>query len=148
MKILKLRENKDMAYKAAEWFHNKWDISLNAYIESIHECLKGDKSIPQWYIVIEDNRIIGGIGVIDNDFHNRKDLSPNVCALYVEEEYRCQGIAGQLLDYVYQDMKSFKIDVLYLISNHILFYERYGYKFHCMVQEVGSSHLTRMYVYK
>ena len=41
--------------------------------------------------------------VIENDFHNRKDLTPNVCAVYVEENYRCQRIAGKLLEYVCED---------------------------------------------
>lgn len=49
--------------------------------------------------------MVGGIGVIENDFHNRNDLTPNVCALYVEQTDRCQGIAGKLLRYVCEDMK-------------------------------------------
>ena len=53
--------------------------------------------------------LIGGIGVIENDFHNRKDLTPNVCAVYVEENYRCQRIAGKLLEYVCEDMRSFGV---------------------------------------
>ena len=44
-----------------------------------------------WNAVVEDGRIIGGLGVIENDFHDRKDLSPNVCAVYVEEDRRCRG---------------------------------------------------------
>ena len=30
------------------------------------------------------------MGVIENDFHDRKDLTPNVCAVYTEEDCRCQ----------------------------------------------------------
>ena len=37
------------------------------------------------------------MGVIDNDFHNRADLTPNLCALYVEPTFRHQGLAGILL---------------------------------------------------
>ena len=56
-------------------------------------------------MAVEEDRIIGGLGVIENDFHDRKDLSPNVCAVYTEENKRCQGIAGSLLDFVCDDMK-------------------------------------------
>ena len=28
----------------------------------------------------DGDNIVGGLGVIVNDFHNRKDLTPNVCA--------------------------------------------------------------------
>ena len=92
-------------------------------------------------------QIIGGIGVIENDFHNRKDLTPNVCAVYVEENYRCQGIAGKLLEYVCEDMRSFGLETLYLITDHTGFYERYGWKFLCMAQGDGEVDLSRMYVY-
>ncbi len=51
-----------------------------------------------WYLCLAGEHIVGGLGVIENDFHNRKDLSPNVYAVYTEKEYRCQGIAGKLLD--------------------------------------------------
>lgn len=40
---------------------------------------------------------------IENDFHDWKDFSPNICAVYMETEYRCQGIAGKLLNYVVED---------------------------------------------
>lgn len=45
--------------------------------------------IPQWYIIVnENNEIIAGAGVIENDFHEYKHLTPNLCALFVEKEYR------------------------------------------------------------
>ena len=102
---------------------------------------------PQWYVAVENGQIIGGIGVIENDFHNRKDLTPNVCAVYVEENYRCQRIAGKLLEYVCEDMRSFGLETLYLITDHTGFYERYGWKFLCMAQGDGEVDLSRMYVY-
>ena len=100
-----------------------------------------------WYLCLDDGKIAGGLGVIDNDFHNRKDLTPNICALYVEEEYRCQGIAGRLLDIVVRDMKSKNITPVYLITDHTNFYERYGWEFLCMVQEEGEAGLIRMYMH-
>lgn len=147
MKILKLRAHSELAEKAATWFHSKWDITVEEYGESIQECLTGEGAVPQWYAAVEDGEIIGGIGVIENDFHNRKDLTPNVCAVYVEENYRCRGIAGKLLDFVCEDMRSFGLKTLYLITDHTGFYERYGWKFLCMVQGDGEVDMIRMYSY-
>ena len=147
MEILKLREHGDLETEAALWFHSKWGVPVEEYRRSIEECMTGAGSVPQWYIALDDGKIIGGIGVIENDFHNRKDLMPNVCALYVEESYRCRGIAGELLQYVREDMRAFGIETLYLITDHTGFYERYGWKFLCMVQGDGEPDLTRMYVY-
>ena len=86
------------------------------------------------------------MGVIENDFHSRKDLSPNVCAVYTEKDMRGYGIAGKLLGYVCDDMKSQGIDTLCLITDHTTFYEHYGWEFLCMVLEDGGG-MTRMYVH-
>ncbi|MDE6698336.1 MAG: GNAT family N-acetyltransferase [Lachnospiraceae bacterium] len=148
IEILKLREHGELAQRAAEWFHQKWGIPMEAYAESIDACITNREAVPQWYIVMENDTIIGGLGVIENDFHNRKDLTPNVCAVYVEEEYRCQGIAGEMLNFVCMDMKKKGIDTLYLVTDHTSFYERYGWKFLCMVQGEGEPDMSRMYIHK
>lgn len=146
-KIVRLIDRPEIKEQAAQWFHKKWNIPLKAYMESMEDCLKGIKSVPQWYMAMEDNRIIGGLGVIENDFHDRKDLTPNVCAVYTEEDKRCNGVAGTLLNYVCIDMKKKGIDTLYLITDHTSFYERYGWEFLCMVQGEGESDMTRMYIH-
>ena len=148
MDIVRIREHREIADEAAKWFHSKWGISLDAYAENINECLCSAAVLPQWYLAVEDNEIVGGVGVIENDFHDRWDLTPNVCALYVEENHRCKGIAGALLRFLCEDMKVLGIEVLYLITDHTSFYERYGWEFLCMVQGEGDGDMMRMYVHK
>ena len=82
--------------------------------------------------------------VIANDFHDRKDLTPNVCALYVEPGLRCRGIAGRLLAHICKDMAAKGIGTLYLITEHTSFYERYGWEYLCMVQGDDGEQM-RMY---
>lgn len=145
--IVEIGMHPEWLQTAAEWFHEKWNIPVEAYRESMEECVAGGKPVPQWYLTVEGQRIIGGMGVIENDFHNRPDLHPNVCAVYVEADCRCQGIAGKLLDYVCRDMADRGIQTLYLLTDHIGFYERYGWKFYCMVQGDGDQEPSRMYVH-
>ena len=144
-KRIKIQDHPEWAERAAKWFHEKWNIPQKAYEESMAECLKKKGAVPQWYIMLDWERIIAGLGVIENDFHNRKDLTPNVCAVYVEKEYRCQGIAGEMLDMACADFAGAGIDTLYLITDHTSFYERYGWEFLCMVQGDGEKQMTRMY---
>ncbi len=147
-KILKVQEQPEWVPQAAAWFHQKWGIPKEAYLESMEACLKKTDAVPQWYIVLDDDRIIAGLGVIENDFHDRKDLTPNVCAVYVEEPYRKQGIAGKMLQFVCGEFQQKGIDTLYLVTDHTSFYERYGWEFLCMVQGDGEPEMTRMYVHK
>ena len=146
--IMNLREKPQWKQKAAQWFHEKWNVPVDAYLESIEESLNSENPVPQWYLAVKEEQIIGGIGVIENGFHDRKDLTPNVCAVYVEEEFRCRGIAGKMLETVCRDMKEKGIDTLYLITDHDSFYERYGWEFYCMVQGDGEEEMTRMYVHR
>jgi N-acetylglutamate synthase-like GNAT family acetyltransferase len=148
MDIIRIREHAEYKDMAAAWFHSKWGIPLEAYEDSMTQCLKNEAAVPQWYIAMEQGQIIGGMGVIENDFHNRRDLTPNVCAVYVEEKWRCQKIAGKLLDTVVCDMKAMGISTLYLITDHTHFYERYGWEFLCMVQGDGEPEMTRMYIHR
>lgn len=146
--IMNLREKPQWKQKAARWFHEKWNVPVDAYLESIEESLNSENPVPQWYLAVQEEQIIGGLGVIENDFHDRKDLTPNVCAVYVEEEFRCRGIAGKMLETVCRDMKEKGIVTLYLITDHDSFYERYGWEFYCMVQGDGEEEMTRMYVHR
>lgn len=145
--IVSLNDRPDLKEEMAEWFSSKWGHPKSAYLESMEECLVKQKPFPQWYIALEESRIVGGLGVIENDFHNRKDLSPNVCAVYTEEDKRGEGIAGALLNYVCKDMKNRGIDTLYLITNHTSFYERYGWEFLCMAEE-DSGDMTKVYIHR
>ena len=142
-----LREKPDIKETAAEWFHSKWHVPTEAYLECMDAYLKGETGYG-WYLCLDGEKIVGGMGVIENDFHDRKDLTPNVCAVYTEEEYRRRGIAGHLLNMVVQDLREKGISPVYLVTDHIGFYERYGWEFLCMVQGDGEPDLTRMYYHR
>lgn len=146
--IVKLKDRPEMKEYAANWFHSKWGIPVEAYLDSMEASLPADAAVPAWYLCLHGEKMIAGMGVIENDFHDRKDLTPNVCAVYTEEAYRCRGIAGKLLWFVCEDMKALGIDTLYLVTDHTGFYERYGWKFFCMVQGDGEPDLTRMYIHR
>lgn len=146
-KIVTLRDRNEMKDIAAEWFHSKWCVPKEAYLECMNAYLNGETEYG-WYLCLDGERIVAGLGVIENDFHDRKDLAPNVCAVYTEEAYRGKGIAGKLLDFVVADCKSKEISPLYLITSHTSFYERYDWEFLCMVQGDGEPEMTRMYIHR
>ena len=146
MEIIRLREHPELSARAAKWFHGKWGVPEEAYAESIADCQRaGAGAVPQWYLAMDGDTIAGGLGVIENDFHDRPDLTPNVCAVYVEEEYRCRGFAGELLRHVCRDMAGFGVRTLYLLTDHTGFYERYGWEYFCAATGDGESVPSRMY---
>ncbi|MFV0504290.1 MAG: GNAT family N-acetyltransferase [Lachnospirales bacterium] len=144
-KYIRLHENEELQDKAAQWFHEKWNVPKSEYLKSMRESAL--KTIPKWYIVLHKDEIIGGLGVIENDFHNRKDLTPNICAVYVEKEYRCMGLGGELLEYVCKEMAALGFKNIYLLTDHTSYYEKYGWEFTCMVESDGEDYMGRMYEY-
>ncbi len=145
--FITLRDDPSLKEKATEWFHSKWGVPKEAYRECMENYLNSETEYG-WYLCMDKDRIVGGLGVIENDFHDRKDLGPNICALYTEEEYRCKGIAGQLLEMAVNDLKAKGITPVYLVTDHTGFYERYGWEFFCMVEEDGGSDMTKMYIHR
>ncbi|HGW5130591.1 TPA: GNAT family N-acetyltransferase [Acinetobacter baumannii] len=146
MQILRLSDYPQYKEMAAQWFSEKWQIPVEAYLESIQISIDQKHAIPQWYIVLnKDKHLIAGSGVIDNDFHERKDLTPNLCALFVEENYRNQNIAKNILDFVREDLSNRGIQTLYLITDHTEFYEKCGWRFLTLVED-EEGEMVRMYV--
>lgn len=142
-----LREQPALMDTAAAWFNSKWGVPKEAYLDCMQAYLSGETELG-WYLCLDGEKIVGGMGVIENDFHDRKDLSPNVCAVYTEDSHRKMGIAGELLNMVVEDLKSKDISPVYLVTDHIGFYERYGWEFYCMAQGDGQPEMTRLYIHR
>ena len=146
--LVRLADRPELLEEAAGWFHDKWGVPAGAYRTSMRACLAGRGAVPQWYLALDGGRIVGGMGVIENDFHVRKDLAPNVCAVYIEPDMRGRGLVRELLNLVCADMRGRGIRTLYLVTDHTSLYERLGWRFLCLVREEGSSRLTRLYVHQ
>ena len=142
-----LREKPALKETAAEWFHSKFGVPAEAYSACIEAYLSGETEYG-WYLCLDCGKIAGAMGVVENDFHDRKDLAPNVCAVYTEKEDRCKGLAGHLLDMAVEDLRSKGISPVYLVTDHTGFYERYGWEFLCTVRCDGEPDLSRMYIHR
>ena len=58
--VISLIERPDLKDRLADWFHQKWEIPKDAYLESMEECLGGKGPVPQWYAVLDEEKIIAG----------------------------------------------------------------------------------------
>ena len=140
-----LRQRPELITAAAGWFHTCWGVPEDAYRRCMEAYLAGETEYG-WYLCLDGEDIAGGLGVIDNDFHDRADLRPNICAVYTDPAHRGRGIAGRLLDMAVEDLRSKGVSPVYLVTDHTGFYERYGWTFLCMATDVNSGEATRVYV--
>ena len=122
-------KDKNLIEELSIFFHNKWGVPVEDYVNSMNDSLESNTGVPAWYYVIEDGKVIAGLGVIENDFHKRKDLRPNICAVYVKEEYQGKGICRSMFNYVCDDLKNNEIYDVYLITTHTELYEHLEFEY-------------------
>ena len=146
-RFITLRERPELMDRAADWFSAKWRVPKEAYLGCMGAYLAGATEYG-WYLCLSGEEIVGGLGVIENDFHDRPDLTPNVCAVYTEEAHRRRGIAGRLLNMAVEDQREKGNSPIYLLTNHTGFYERYGWDFLCLARGEGEDYLSRMYIHR
>ena len=142
-KIIQIKE-KEQFIKPAKFFSSKWGVPLEAYLESMEESIISKTGVPAWFYIEENNEVIAGLGIIENDFHKRKDLTPNICAVYVKEKYQRKGLARKLLNKACSHLKEHDINDVYLITTHTEFYEKVGFDFYGEIEE-DSGDLVRCY---
>ncbi|MBQ7251823.1 MAG: GNAT family N-acetyltransferase [Kiritimatiellae bacterium] len=146
-RFVSLREVPGLEAAAAAWFHGKWGVPEEAYRACMDGYLAG-KTDYGWYLCLDGDEIAGGLGVVGNDFHERKNLAPDICAVWTEESHRSRGIAGRLLGLAVEDLRRHGISPVYLLTDHTGFYERYGWEFLCLAKSDGETAPSRMYIHR
>ena len=129
-RILSVREHPEYARQAIEYISSRWrEVPQALYDDCISESLYAVGPLPQWYLLLDSERIVGCAGLISNDFISRGDLWPWVCALYVEETFRERGYAGLLLERCRRDAERSGYRALYLSTELEGYYEKHGYDY-------------------
>lgn len=129
MRIISVREHPEYADVAIDYFSSKWQVPRIIYEDSIRHAITTPNPLPQWYLLEKDDKIIGSAGLITNDFISRMDLYPWACGLFIEEEYRGNAYGSLLLERAKRDSRKAGFKNMYLCTDHVGFYEKYGFSY-------------------
>lgn len=130
MRIISIRENPAYKNVAIKYFQQSWkSVWPIIYEDCINHCVKARSNLPNWYLLEKENKIIGCAGLITNDFISRMDLYPWVCAIFIDEKHRGNDLGSLLLNKAKSDSKSSGYEYLYLSTQHIGYYEKYGFEY-------------------
>ncbi|MDR2833577.1 MAG: GNAT family N-acetyltransferase [Streptococcaceae bacterium] len=130
MNIINVKNNPEYLEQAINYFQEKWagPTTMNLYEDCIKHSLN-QNAVPNWYLLLDGKKIIGCVGLITNDFISRMDLFPWLVALFIEEEYRGKRLSEKLIEKVKEDVLKGGYENLYLATDHIGFYEKFGFTY-------------------
>jgi N-acetylglutamate synthase-like GNAT family acetyltransferase len=130
MRIISIRETPEYKDTAIRYFQQCWkSVSPIIYEDCINHSVHSSKPLPQWYLLEKKDAIIGCAGLITNDFISRMDLYPWVCAIYIDVQHRGNAYGSMLIEKAKTDTWKAGFDSVYLCTDHIGYYEKYGFTY-------------------
>lgn len=130
--VVSLRDDPRLLPQMIRFFQAQWGSPNNdpLYADCLTHSVAPVGPLPQWYLALTaSGQVVGGCGLIPNDFISRMDLMAWLCALAVRPPYRHQGVSRMLVARVVADAAAAGFDHLYLGTDLTDFYERQGFSY-------------------
>lgn len=132
MKIISVRDTNESHQRFIDYFSKCWasEATKPIYRNCIENTLNTKSSLPQWFLLLDhSNSIIGGVGLVTNDFISRMDLFPWLCALHVEKHARGKGFGSLLIEHACAEAKKLDFEKVYLCTKLTGYYEKHRFTY-------------------
>jgi N-acetylglutamate synthase-like GNAT family acetyltransferase len=111
-----------------EWGHQCPDVAYEKYVSDFQRQTTHGR-IPETFVALEDNTLLGTASIIEHDMSTRMELSPWMASVYVAPEFRNKGVGSALVRTVMQEAGRLGLQKLYLITpDKGGFYSRLGWQ--------------------
>ena len=115
-----------------DWMYELWGKEEGCSKKEVENYIKkciSSKKIPQTIIATIDKEIVGMCNLLMHDHDSKPDIYPWLGNLFVDKDYRNQGISKMLINKAIKQSKKLNLKELYLYTKHIGLYEKFNFKF-------------------
>lgn len=134
MEIKSLAENTQYIRQVAEYYHDEWvatssTASVSDVESDIRKKIGLKEEIPHFYVAVVNDTLVGVVELKIRENSNYPDYLYWLGGLYVNPQFRGQGAAGLLVDYVKRKFADIGVAEVYLQCEHALIekYKKYGF---------------------
>lgn len=135
MKIYSLFDKKEYIEKYVECCVKEWGNTKDTFEfkekinRKIKKILDGDDNLISCLVLLDEDSLVGFISLFKTDGEERNDLTPWYATMYVSDNYRGKGYSKVLNDAILKEAKMLGYDKVYLKSDLINYYEKFGAKY-------------------
>ena len=134
LKIYNIKDKQEYLMEIAILTQKEWGKKINSrrkFEEKINKQVSKiinnlDNPLYCKLILLDNDILIGFISIFPTDSDERKDLSPWYATMYVKEEFRGKGYSKILNNAILQEAKKRGFKKLYLKTDLINYYEKFG----------------------
>lgn len=127
MIIKLLRDCPQFVNTVIDWINDEFgnESSRNFYKGIIEHSLIEDQ-VPITFVAVENDILLGTVGIWRGDLLSRQELSPWLSALVINPRFRNVGVGQELQKYVLEYCKSKGMKELFLYTDLVGYYEKSG----------------------
>ncbi|CAH1194271.1 hypothetical protein PAECIP111892_01526 [Paenibacillus auburnensis] len=126
--IQSLKECPHRQDELAEYVKGQWPKVQNVVLPVIQESITSKDSLPLTFLLLKHGVLIGFYQLIEQEYVTRKDLSPWISPLFIDRNERGNALGSLMLEHGRKAAGQLGYEKVYLTTDHILFYEKYGFR--------------------
>lgn len=119
-----IKENILRQIKSCDWISAKFLAELIEQ-EKFQDMLGGGKL----FLMLDEDRLVSFCTLAKKDCINDDSLYPWIGFVFTVPEYRGNRYSGQLIDYAFEEAEKQGFDKVYVATDHIGLYEKYGFEY-------------------
>jgi len=132
MEFFNLANKPEHLETVARWQWDEWcrdnGYTLEEIIYRTRNSMKTN-DIPQTWVVLQGDELIGTFSLWNCDLFNRQDLRPWIACVIVKPEHRNKGLGSAMTKKGVEIVRGLGYKNMYLITHHEGYYEKLGWEF-------------------